>query len=84
MTPFEIYPRLDQAFESVKLGIQNMTVNTYDKNFDVIVEAQSLDELMLYALTYRARNIVTDFTMNLLMKKFSNVVQLWRNYSITP
>ena len=70
MTPSEIFPRLDQAFESVKLGIQNMTMNAYDKNFDVIVEAQTLDELMLYALTYRARNVVTDFTMNLLMKKF--------------
>ena len=70
LVPSEIFSRLEQAFESIKLGIQNITMNDYDKNFDVIIEAQSLDELILYALTYRARNILTDFSLNLLMQKF--------------
>ena len=70
MIASEVFCRIDQAFERIKLGIENMTMNDYHKSFDVIVEGQCLEELVLYALTYRARNIITDYSMNLIMMKF--------------
>jgi len=66
----EIFARLDMAITKANEDIEEIIENDYHRNFDVIVEGQPIEEIILYALAYRSTNQITDFGLSLLMKKF--------------
>ena len=46
--------------------------------YDIIVEGQPIEEIMFYALTFRVTKKISDFTLNLFLKKYHETREkLW-------
>ena len=75
----EVYARLDLALTKAYEDIMEIMKNNDHKNFDVIIKGQPVEEILLYALTYRITNKITDFSLNLFLKKYQEIKEkLWK------
>ena len=75
----EVFARLDLALTKAYEDITDIMTNNNHENFDVIVEGQPIEEIALYALTYRVLGKITDFSLNLFLKRYQEMKEkLWK------
>ena len=77
--PSEVFARLDLALTKAHEDIIDIMTNNDHENFDVIVEGQPIEEIALYALAYRVSGKITDFSLNLFLKRYQEIKEkLWK------
>ena len=77
--PSEVFARLDLALTKAHEDIIDIVTNNDHENFDVIVEGQPIEEIALYALAYRVSGKITDFSLNLFLKRYQEMKEkLWK------
>ena len=75
----EIFTHLDLTMTKAYEDVVEMMKDNNHLQFDVIIEGQPIEEIILYALTYRATEKLTDFSINLLLKKYHCIRDdLWK------
>ena len=69
----EIFMRLDIAMTKAHKEVVELMEDNDHMYFDVIMEGQPIEEIVLYALSYRAMKKITDFTLNILLEKYNEL-----------
>ena len=66
----EVFAHLDLGLSKACEGVTEIRKDDQHLKYDVIVEGQPIEEIMLYALTYRVTKKISDFTLNLFLRKY--------------
>ena len=60
-------------------GVTEIMKDDQHLKYDIIVEGQPIEEIMFYALTYRVTKKISDFTLNLFLKKYHKTREnIWK------
>ena len=75
----EVFAHLDLGLSKAYEGMTKIIKDDQHLKYDVIVEGQPIEEIVLYALSYRVMNKISDFTLNLFLKKYHETREiLWK------
>ena len=66
----EVFAHLDLGLSKAYEGVTEIIEDGQHLKYDVIVEGQPIKEIVLYALAYRITKKISDFTLNLFLKKY--------------
>ena len=75
----EVFARLDLGLSKAYEGVTEIIKDDKHLKYDVIMEGQPIEEIVLYALAYRVMKKISDFTLNLFLKKYHETREkLWK------
>ena len=75
----EVFACLDLGLSKAYEGVTEIIQDDQHLKYDVIVEGQPIEEIVLYALAYRVTKKISDFTLNLFLKKYHETREkLWK------
>ena len=75
----KVFTCLDLGLTKAYEGVTEIMKDNQHLKYDVIVEGQPIEEIILYALTYRATKKISDFTLTLFLKKYHKTREkLWK------
>ena len=66
----EVFTSLDLGLTKACEGVTNIMKDNQHLKYDIIIEGQPIKQIVLYALTYRVTKKISDFTLNLFLKKY--------------
>ena len=66
----EAFASLDFGLTKVYEGVTEIMKDDQHLKYDVIVEGQPIKEIVLYALAYRVMKKISNFSLNLFLKKY--------------
>ena len=75
----EVFASLDLGLTKAYEGVTEIMKDDQHLKYDVIIEGQPIEEIVLYALTYRVMKKISNFTLNLFLKKYQETREkLWK------
>ena len=75
----QAFTTLDFVLTKAYEGVTEIMKDNQQLKYDVIVEGQPIKEIVLYALAYRATKKISDFSLNLFLKKYHETREkLWK------
>ena len=75
----EVFAHLDLGLSKAYEGVTEIIKDDQHLKYDVIVEGQPIEEIVLYALAYRVTKKISDFTLNLFLKIYHETREkLWK------
>ena len=75
----EVFAHLDLGLRKAYEGVTEIIKDDQHLKYDIIVEGQPIEEIVLYTLVYRVTKKISDFTLNLFLKKYHKTREkLWK------
>ena len=75
----EAFASLDFGLTKAYEGVTEIMKDDQQLKYDVIVEGQPIKEILLYALAYRMTKKISEFSLNLFLKKYHETREkLWK------